>query len=84
MDAKAHREVWKILSSLKEKGGTILLTSHFMYEVKVLCDRICILRKGKTAFSGTVSEAVKSSSCDKFEDAYLWYVERAEKTDENF
>lgn len=82
LDAKARREVWKILSALKEKGVTILLTSHFMDEVEVLCDRICILKKGKIVFSGTVSEAVKSSSCDTFEDAYLWYADREEKTDE--
>lgn len=46
LDAKARREVWKILSDLKEKGVTILLTSHFMDEVEVLCDQICILKKG--------------------------------------
>lgn len=84
LDVKARREVWNILSALKEKGVTILLTSHFMDEVEVLCDRICILRKGNIVFSGTVSEAVNSSSCEKFEDAYLWYAEREEEPDENF
>ena len=34
LDAKARREVWKILSDLKEKGMTIFLTSHFMDEVE--------------------------------------------------
>ena len=84
LDAKARRGVWKTLKSLKEQGLTIFLTSHFMDEIEVLCDRICILRKGNIVFSGTVSEAVKNSSCDKFEDAYLWYAEREEETDESF
>lgn len=76
LDTKARREVWKILSDLKEKGITMFLTSHFMDEVEVLCDCICILKKGKIAFYGTVSEAIKNSPYDKFEDAYLWYTER--------
>ncbi len=50
LDAKARREVWKILSDLKEKGLTIFLTSHFMDEVEALCDTICILKKGKPSF----------------------------------
>lgn len=83
LDAKARREVWKILSDLKEKGLTIFLTSHFMDEVEALCDQICILKKGKIVFYGTVHEAVKSSPCDKFEDAYLWYTDEEEQTDEN-
>ena len=40
LDTKARRDVWKSLSELKEKGITILLTSHFMDEVEALCDRI--------------------------------------------
>lgn len=71
LDAKARRGVWKILSDLKSKGLTILLTSHFMDEVEALCDRICILKQGKAVFSGTVEQAKEASRCEKFEDAYL-------------
>lgn len=75
LDPKARRDVWKSLSALKEKGITILLTSHFMDEVEVLCDRIMILKKGKSIFCGTVPEAILSSPYGKFEDAYLWYAD---------
>ncbi len=84
LDAKARREVWKILSGLKEKGLTIFLTSHFMDEVEALCDQICILKKGKIVFYGTVSEAIAGSPYDKFEDAYLWYTDEEGQADENF
>ena len=57
LDAKARRGVWKTLESLKEKGLTIFLTSHFMDEVEVLCDEICILKKGAPVFRGTVEQA---------------------------
>lgn len=75
LDAKARREVWNILSDLKKQGVTIFLTSHFMDEVEKLCDRICILKKGRAVFHGTVSEAIKNSPCHQLEDAYLWYTE---------
>lgn len=71
LDAKARRDVWKILSDLKSKGLTILLTSHFMDEVETLCDEICIIRQGKAVFHGTVEQAKEASGCGKFEDAYL-------------
>ena len=71
LDAKARRGVWKILSDLKSKGLTILLTSHFMDEVETLCDEICIIRQGKAVFQGTVEQAKEASGCEKFEDAYL-------------
>ncbi len=83
LDTKARREVWKILSDLKGKGLTIFLTSHFMDEVEALCDTICILKKGKAVFYGTVKEAVAGSPYDKFEDAYLWYSDEEVSENEN-
>ena len=83
LDAKARREVWKILSDLKEKGLTIFLTSHFMDEVEALCDWVCILKKGKAVFYGTVEEDIAGSPYDKFEDAYLWYSDEEASNNEN-
>lgn len=71
LDAKARRDVWKILSDLKSRGMTIFLTSHFMDEVEALCNEICILQKGTAVFYGTVEQAKEISGYEKFEDAYL-------------
>lgn len=75
LDARARRDVWQILTRLKAQGLTILITSHFMDEVENLCDKICILKKGKSVFYGTVNEAINQSIHDKFEDAYLWFTD---------
>ena len=75
LDARSRRDVWNILESLKKRGLSILLTSHFMDEVEALCDEILILKKGKTVFSGTVAQAKQKSGKEKFEDAYLWFTE---------
>lgn len=83
LDARARRDVWKILSDLKSKGLTILLTSHFMDEIEALCDCICILKNGNSIFYGTVSDAIKASPHDKFEDAYLWFTDEEDQINEN-
>ena len=71
LDARSRRDVWKILEALKNRGLSILLTSHFMDEVEALCDEICILRKGKIVFQGTIEQAKLQCNCGKLEDAYL-------------
>ncbi|WP_434302243.1 ABC transporter ATP-binding protein [Clostridium botulinum] len=83
LDVKARRDVWKCLLNLKKQGLTIFLTSHFMDEVEVLCDKICILKNGVIDFCGTVEEAVALSPYEKFEDAYLWFVDEEELDDES-
>lgn len=81
LDTKARRSVWKSLKELKEKGMTILLTSHFMDEVEELCDRIGILKDGQFIFCGTVPEAIAKSPYEKLENAYLWFT--GEEVDED-
>lgn len=73
LDSQARRDVWKHLSDLKNKGLTILLTSHYMDEVEALCDRVCILRKGRMVVMGTIKELLEQSPCNSFEESYLWY-----------
>jgi ABC-2 type transport system ATP-binding protein len=47
MDPQARRATWELLRDLKERGTTILLTTHFMDEAERLADRIAILDGGK-------------------------------------
>lgn len=83
LDPKARREVWKHLQRLKEKGLTILLTSHYMDEVEALCDRICILKQGKMMALGTVAEVIRLSGQTTLEDAYLWFTGEEGTEDES-
>lgn len=82
LDTKARRGVWKCLQELKEQGLTIFLSSHFMDEVEILCDRIGILKDGGFVFEGTVQEAVELSPYERLEDAYLWFTGEEEAGDE--
>lgn len=73
LDTMARRMLWKQLVSMKEKGLSIVLSSHYMDEVEALCDKILILKEGKTVFYGTTTEAIFASNKSTFEDAYLYF-----------
>jgi ABC-2 type transport system ATP-binding protein len=46
MDPQARRSTWKIIRSLRERGTTVLLTTHFMDEAEQLANRVAIVDRG--------------------------------------
>jgi ABC-2 type transport system ATP-binding protein len=64
LDPRARRDTWKLLSDLKAKGTSLLLTTHFMDEAEALCDRVAIVDKGKVIALGTPGELVRSLGGD--------------------
>jgi ABC-2 type transport system ATP-binding protein len=47
LDPVARRHLWNLISEIKSQGKTIVLTTHYMEEAEVLCDRIAIMEKGR-------------------------------------
>ena len=74
LDVVARREVWRTLKQLKEQGLTIFLTTHYMEEAEVLCDRVCIIKSGEKVAEGTVGEVVTASGRKDLEEAYLFFM----------
>ena len=53
LDPQARRNIWDIVSSLKSRGKTIILTTHYMEEAEALSDEVCIMDYGKIIVQGT-------------------------------
>ncbi|RCA11120.1 ABC transporter ATP-binding protein [Enterococcus durans] len=74
LDTEARRNVWQTLLRLKETNLTIFLTTHYMEEAELLCDRICLIKAGQIIVEGTVTQLLTESAQNNLEDAYLWYI----------
>ncbi len=59
LDPQARHLAWDEVRNLKKKQVTIILTTHYMDEAAVLCDRILIVDKGKIIEEGTPAELVR-------------------------
>lgn len=47
LDPQARRSLWDIIRRLKERGKTVVLSTHYMDEAEALCDRICLMDRGR-------------------------------------
>ena len=56
MDAKSRRDLWEIISKLKQQGKTVIVTSHYLEDLENIASRIFILQDGVIAFDGTLQE----------------------------
>ncbi|MFT4023852.1 MAG: ABC transporter ATP-binding protein [Flavihumibacter sp.] len=46
LDPQARRNLWDLISGIRDKGTTVILTTHYMDEAEVLCDRVAIIDSG--------------------------------------
>ena len=47
LDPQARRNLWDLIRDIREKGATVIITTHYMDEAEQLCDRIAIMDEGK-------------------------------------
>ena len=80
MDPAARRALWDVITGLRSEGRSVLLTTHYLEEAEILCDRIAIIDHGKILEMGTVTElvdrrfherAVRFDAIDGMDDARL-------------
>ena len=58
LDPQSRRQLWDVLERFRSDGGTILLTTHYMDEAEVLCDRVAIVDHGTIIALGTPQELI--------------------------
>ena len=77
VDPVARDSFWRTLISLsRDDGVTIFLSTHFMNEAE-RCDRISLMNAGKVLAVGTAKELTERRGMERFEDAFIAYLEDA-------
>lgn len=64
LDPQARRNVWDIIERLKERGKTIVLTTHYMEEAERLCDRVGIMDLGRIIALDTPKDLIAKQNLE--------------------
>ena len=59
LDPQARRTIWEMVRAIRDRGKTVLLTTHLMEEAERLCDRVAIIEKGRVIDIGTPAGLVR-------------------------
>ena len=62
LDPKARRSMWAAVRGINDAGATVVLTTHYMEEAEILCDRIAIMDRGRVIALDTPAALVRDLS----------------------
>jgi len=60
LDPQSRRQLWDVVTAFRARGGSVLLTTHYMEEAERLCDRVAIMDHGKIIALGTPPQLIAS------------------------
>lgn len=60
LDPQARRNLWELITKVRDKGISIIMTTHYMDEAEILCDRIAVMDQGKIVALDTPQNLIKS------------------------
>ncbi|MCX7792833.1 MAG: ABC transporter ATP-binding protein [Thermodesulfovibrionales bacterium] len=70
LDPLSRRQVWQMIKTEQKKGRTLILTTHYMEEAQLLCNRVAIMDSGRIVAMGSPENLMKEYS-GTLEDVYL-------------
>ena len=59
LDPQARRHLWELIEKVREKGISVIMTTHYMDEAEILCDRIAVMDNGKIVAIDTPTNLIK-------------------------
>jgi ABC-2 type transport system ATP-binding protein len=65
LDPQARHAIWDLVREVRARGKTVILTTHFMEEAELLCDRVAILDHGKIVALDTPEALIRSLGADE-------------------
>lgn len=60
LDPQARRNLWKLIEEVRNRGISVIITTHYMDEAEVLCDRIAIMDEGNIIALDTPKNLIKN------------------------
>lgn len=82
LDILSSESILTFMKQEKERGKTVLYSTHYMEEAQYLCDRITMLHKGCVVAQGTPSELMKETQTDNLRDTFRTIVLKEGNADE--
>lgn len=67
LDPQARRNLWDLIKDIRAKGTTVIITTHYMDEAEVLCDRIAIIDSGRIIALNTPDQLIDDLVATGFE-----------------
>ena len=67
LDPQARRNLWELVRNIRAKGTTVIMTTHYMDEAEVLCDRVAIIDSGKIIAMETPDKLIDNLVISGFE-----------------
>ena len=67
LDPQARRNLWDLVRNIRDKGTTVIITTHYMDEAEVLCDRVAIIDSGKIIAMETPDRLIDNLVSSGFE-----------------
>jgi sodium transport system ATP-binding protein len=77
LDVMARRAVLDAVRDYPGERRAVVYSTHVMSEVEELCDRVCVLYRGRVIATGTVAELVAQGEAPNLERAFFTLVERS-------
>jgi ABC-2 type transport system ATP-binding protein len=71
LDPQARRNLWDLLRAINAEGRTVVLTTHYLDEAEILCDRVAIMDAGRILRTGPPAELVSELGVATLEDVFL-------------
>jgi len=71
LDPQARLAVWRAMEELKDRGVSLLLTTHYMEEAARLCDRLVIMDLGRIVAEGEPVELIRKHQAENLEEVFL-------------
>jgi ABC-2 type transport system ATP-binding protein len=67
LDPQARRNLWDLIRSIRDSGTTVVITTHYMDEAEILCDRVAIVDSGKLIAINTPDQLIDDLVAGGFE-----------------